>query len=74
MKKAFILAALLAAAYAADAANVASSSDITLDVRTQGVGVLAAETQVDSRGLTRAVSLDIRLDTRIPLGTILLIR
>ena len=74
MKKAFILAALLAAAYVADAANVASSSDIALDTRTQGVGVLAAETQVDSRGLTRAVSLDLTLDTRIPLGTMILIR
>ena len=74
MKKALIIAALLATAYVADAANVASSSYIDLDVRTQGVGALVNETQVDPRGLTRAVSLDLTLDTRIPLGTVILIR
>jgi len=74
MKKLLILAALLATAYVADAANIAASTDITLDLCTQGVGALANETAVDPRGLTRALSLDLTLDMRIPLGTVILIR
>jgi len=74
MKKLLILAALLVTAGIADAANVAASSYIDLDLRTQGFGVLANETEVDSRGLTRALSLDLTLDTRIPLGTVILVK
>jgi len=73
MKKVFVFAALLAAACVVDA-NTAGSPNITLDTRTQGVGALVAETQVDSRGLTRAVSLELILDTRIPLGTVILMK
>ena len=74
MKTAFILLALLATVTVAIAANVGVSADITLDTRTQGVGVLAVGASVDSRGLTRALSLELALDTRIPLGTMIMIR
>ena len=75
MKKAFVLTALLAGA-TADADNVVSSANpgITLDTRTQGSGVLAQETSVDSRGLTSDVSLEILLNTKIPLGTMIIIK
>jgi len=61
MKKVLILAALLAAACVADASTAAStdeSSSITLDARRR----------------TFAVSLDITLNTKIPLGTVILVK
>ena len=74
MKKALIFTALLAAACVADAANTAASADIALDTRTQGAAVLAGEAEMDVRGLTVDLSTDILLDTRIPLGTMFLVR
>ena len=74
MKKALIFTTLLATACVVDAANTAASADITLDTRTQGAAVLAGEAEVDVRGLTVDLSTDISLDTRIPLGTMFIVR
>ena len=75
MRKALAFTALLASACVADAANVAVSGALAaFDTRTQGIGVLLTETEIDARGLTFDVSADITLDTRIPLATLILVR
>ena len=45
-----------------------------VDTVTQGMGALAVETEVDSRGLTFDVSQDILLNTKKIVGTILLLK
>ena len=73
MKKALIMAAAgIAAAWLA--AGAATSNAVTLDTRTLAAGQSACLPQVDARGLTRAVSGGISLDTRKIVGTLLLIK
>jgi len=75
MRKVLVLIVLLfATVFAATAANVAASADITLDTRTQGASTLAVETEIDSRGLTFDVSGEILLNTKKRLATLLFIR
>ena len=74
MKKALIMTALLATAATADIPSVAVSADITLDTQTQGAGVLAQDAAVDARGLTFDVSGDILLNTKVPYGTLIILR
>ena len=74
MKKALVIIALLATSGKASNPISAYSLDTTLDTRTQGASVLTQGAQVDSRGLTFQLSVDITLDTRKPRATIILVR
>jgi len=74
MKKALVIIALLTTSGMASNPISAYSLDTTLDTRTQGASVLTQGTQVDSRGLTFQLSVDITLDTRKPRATIILVR
>jgi len=59
MKRAFVIVALLFAAAVADAANVGVSNTVAA---------------FDPRGRTSEVSADILLNTKVPRGTLILLR
>jgi hypothetical protein len=67
-------AALLAGPVLAGAPAAAVSEELTLDTRTLSVAVLAEEAGVDARSFTVDLSDEILLNTKIPLGTMLLLR
>jgi hypothetical protein len=74
MKKTLLLtAALLAGGGLADAPNVATSAEMTLDTRTQGADALAQDAALGARGLTFDVSNDIWLNTKKIPGTMILL-
>jgi hypothetical protein len=68
-------AALLAGPGLAGAPSSAVSLvELTLDTRTLSAAVLAEETGVDARSFTVDLSDEILLNTKIPLGTMILLR